>query len=411
MKVPMADEKADGKLGIWFIGAGGNVATTATLGLLALQQRLAPKGGLVSELPPFAGLPLVEWDQLVVGGHEIRRPNLRATAHRLAEERVVPEALVEACTGDLAAVESRIAPGIAYHCGDAIRQLAEVTLHDDEKVAPRELITRLQADITAFMEQNRLRGAVVVNVASTEPTFGGSLPEAWPEVEPLLDRVGEAVAASTLYAIAALELGLPFVNFTPSVGAALPAIEDLAKRKKICHAGGDGKTGETLLKTVLAPMFAHRNLEVLSWVGHNIFGNLDGRILDNPANRQTKVATKDRVLASTLGYDPQTLVSIEYIESLGDWKTAWDHIHFRGFLGTLMTLQFTWQGSDSALAAPLVLDLVRLVELAARRGEIGAVAPLAAFFKRPLGATSNDFAEQHRALVEWASASAGVAHR
>ena len=138
--------------------------------------------------------------------------------------------------------------------------------------------------------------------------------------------------------------------------------------------GCDGKTGETLLKSVLAPMFARRNLQVMSWVGHNIFGNMDGRVLDDPANKQAKIASKDHLLGEILGYRPQTLVSIEYIESLGDWKTAWDHIHFAGFLGTPMTMQFIWQGCDSVLAAPLVLDLVRLTELARRRGEIGAAA-------------------------------------
>ena len=178
---------------------------------------------------------------------------------------------------------------------------------------------------------------------------------------------------------------MPFVNFTPSIGASPAAIDDLAQQRKVCHAGQDGKTGETLMKTVLAPMFAHRNLEVMSWVGHNIFGNLDSRVLDNPANRASKMETKDQVLQGVLGYDPQTLVTIESIESLGDWKTAWDHIHFRGFLGTPMTLQFTWQGADSALAAPLVLDLVRLVERSSRAGEIGALSHLASFFKSPLG--------------------------
>src|SRR5690606_30786203 len=155
--------------------------------------------------------------------------------------------------------------------------------------------------------------------------------------------------ASTLDAIAALQLSHPYINFSPSVGASPAAVGELALERGVCHAGQDGKTGETLLKTVLAPMFACRNLEVMSWVGHNIFGNLDAVVLDDPENRASKIRTKDRVLAGTLGYEPETLVSIERIASLGDWKTAWDHIHFRGFLGTFMTLQFTWQGSDSAL--------------------------------------------------------------
>lgn len=394
---------AEKKLGVWLIGGCGNVATTATVGLVALQKKLAPTIGLVTELADFAPLELVAWDQLVVGGHDIRTPDLGTAAKRLADERVVPRELVEACAGELAEISTRIAPGIAYHSGEAIRNLADVPLVNDDEVAPRELIQRLQRDLTQFAESNRLRGVVVVNVASTEPPFAGALPASWRELAPRLEERGFAIPASTLYAIAAMELGMAFVNFTPSPGANFSALEDLAKQKKICHAGQDGKTGETLMKTVLAPMFAHRNLDVMSWVGHNIFGNLDGRILDNPDNRAAKVATKDRVLGGTLGYDPQTLVSIEYIESLGDWKTAWDHVHFRGFLGTFMTLQFTWQGCDSALAAPLVLDLVRLVDVGTQRGETGAISALASFFKSPLGTSEHDFAKQFAELLEWVS--------
>ncbi|MCS7270256.1 MAG: inositol-3-phosphate synthase, partial [Gemmataceae bacterium] len=165
----------------------------------------------------------------------------------------------------------------------------------------------------------------------------------------------------------------------------------------------DLKTGETLLKSVLAPLFARRHLRVLSWVGHNILGNRDGWILNDPENKASKVKSKDALLAELLGYKPQSLVSIEYVESLDDWKTAWDHIHFEGFLGTKMTLQFIWQGCDSLLAAPLVLDLVRLVALAQRCGEAGALPWLASFFKNPLAATTHDFTYQFALLEQWAA--------
>jgi myo-inositol-1-phosphate synthase len=142
----------------------------------------------------------------------------------------------------------------------------------------------------------------------------------------------------------------------------------------------------------------------MSWVGHNIFGNMDGKVLDDPRNKKTKVVSKDRLLGEILGYDPQTHISIEYIESLGDWKTAWDHVHFQGFLGTPMALQFTWQGCDSILAAPLVLDLVRFTDLARRRGETGLLTFLASFFKSPLGTTQNNFVKQFQMLEDWAAA-------
>ena len=176
----------------------------------------------------------------------------------------------------------------------------------------------------------------------------------------------------------------------------------MAELRETCHAGHDGKTGETLLKSVLAPMFLQRNLEVMSWVGHNIFGNMDGQVLDDPINKETKVVSKDKLLGTILGYSPQTHVSIEYIKSLGDWKTAWDHIHFKGFLGTPMKLMFTWQGCDSLLAAPLVLDLVRFTDCAQARGDRGLLKFLASFFKSPHGVKSQDFGRQFQMLLDWA---------
>src|SRR5205085_10795859 len=119
---------------------------------------------------------------------------------------------------------------------------------------------------------------------------------------------------SSLYAYAALDLGFPYVNFTPSLGAGVPALEELARKRKATVCGKDGKTGETMLKSVLAPMFAARNLHVMSWVGHNIFGNCDGVVLNDPANKASKVKSKDALLSQIVGYKPQSLVTIEYIE-------------------------------------------------------------------------------------------------
>ena len=150
-------------------------------------------------------------------------------------------------------------------------------------------------------------------------------------------------------------------------------------------------------------MFAYRNLKILSWVGHNIFGNRDGQVLDDPANKASKIQTKDQVVSSIVGYKPQTLVSIEYIESLDDWKTAWDHIHFQGFLGVKMMMQFTWQGCDSLLAAPLVIDLARLALLSQRRGEVGVLKHLACFFKSPMGTAEHDFFKQFAMLQNYVS--------
>jgi myo-inositol-1-phosphate synthase len=242
---------------------------------------------------------------------------------------------------------------------------------------------------------------IVLNVSSTEPPFAvGAAHRHWDTLNAAMADGGSALLpASSIYAAAALRSGYTYINFTPSLGASVQALHELAESTGALHAGKDGKTGETLMKTVLAPMFAHRNLKVMSWVGHNIFGNRDAQILDDPANKSSKVQTKDQVINQILGYKPSTLVTIENLPDMGDWKTAWDHIHFQGFLGTRMTLQFIWQGCDSVLAAPLAIDLARLADLEKRRGGRGLMRHLACFFKSPEGVEENDFFKQFDHLL------------
>jgi myo-inositol-1-phosphate synthase len=392
------------RTGIWFIGARGGVAATATLGLLALQKGLTQTTGLVSALKQFDGVDFSPWDSFVVGGHEIREGTVAEAVDRLhTDSHVFDSATLDECKSDLQQVDARIRWGTLANCGPTISGLAGAALEQYAAETPSAAIKRLQRDLREFQQENSVERVVVVNLSSTEPADASQkVPETWQDLDKQIANDSCELPASSLYAIAALDLGMAYVNFTPSLGASPAAIQQLAELRGTCHAGQDGKTGETLLKSVLAPMFAARYLEVMSWVGHNIFGNLDGLVLDNPANKAAKVKNKDQLVGSILGYEPQSLVSIEYIRSLGDWKTAWDHIHFRGFLGTPMTLQLTWQGCDSLLAAPLVLDLVRFVELSRRRGEVGLLSHLGSFFKRPLGLEDHDFSRQFSLLCNWA---------
>ncbi len=397
-------DRMKSKIGVWFLGACGGVATTTIVGLAALRRGLAGNQGLVSQLPQFHKLDLIDWDQFVIGGHDIRKTTLFQEAMQLARvSRAIDPVLIEKCRDDLAEIDKNIRPGVLFNVGPTIAQFADASLRETRET-PRASIQRVQRDLQAFRQQHSLEQVIVVNVASTEPPVDASqLPQLASELLPMLEsRETCPLAASSLYAIAALELGCPYINFTPSLGSAPAAICELAIEHQTCHMGHDGKTGETLLKSALAPMFANRNLEVMSWVGHNIFGNMDGKVLDDPANKKTKVVSKDRLLSEIFGYTPQTHVSIEYIESLGDWKTAWDHIHFRGFLGTPMILQFVWQGCDSLLAAPLVIDLIRFTQRAHRAGQHGLLTFLASFFKSPLGVSEHNFVKQFELLEAWA---------
>lgn len=394
---------ADGKRGLWLIGARGGVATTVSVGLceLAADPGGSAALGLITDTPDFANADAVGWDQWVVGGHELRSGSLADAARELeGQNGAMPSGLADRHRERLVQIDNRIRSGVRYRSGATIDALSGGRIAD---ASPRELIDQIKEDLVSFRTDNDLASVVVVLLSSTEPWIEeASLPADWATLQPTLASADDCpLRASSLYAIAAIESGMPLVNFTPSLGASCAAISQLAAERGVPIAGRDGKTGETLLKSVLAPMFAQRALRVDSWVGHNLLGNRDGAVLSDPANKQSKIATKDALLAQLLGYTPQSLVSIESIESLGDWKTAWDHVHFRGFLGVPMTLQFTWQGCDSALAAPLVLDLARLISLAESRGEAGPINAFAPFFKSPDGVTTHDFAMQFQHLSRW----------
>ena len=394
---------AQKQIGLWLIGAKGGVATTVMTGLAALARGLVEPIGLITETKDFHSLNLIDWNDIVVGGHDIRNESLLDEAHRMwTVSRAIPPGVLESVTPDLVDIETRLRPGTVLASGTSIQAIASLP---ESKVAktPRSIIDQIRTDILDFAETNDVERVVVVNLASTEPPWSSPIPDNFDELSPLLERASESspLPTSSLYAIAAFEADAAYINFTPSTGATPQALNSLAQQRGLPHAGCDGKTGETLLKSVLAPMFRDRHLNVMSWVGHNIFGNLDGKILDDPSNKAAKVKSKDHLLANLLPTTPQTLVSIEFIESLGDWKTAWDHIHFEGFLGTPMTMQFTWQGCDSILAAPLVIDLIRLVDRARLAGEAGSLPWLASFFKSPLNCHEQGFAAQMTMLHDW----------
>ncbi|MED7930571.1 inositol-3-phosphate synthase [Nonomuraea sp. LP-02] len=371
------------KLGVWLIGARGSVATTAIVGASALRAGAATSQGCVTESPGFPG-DLAPLAGLTFGGHDITETSLRKRAEQLGRAGVISPDLPELLAADLDAADAEIRPGhVAGHGGRAAARLID--------------------DIAGFRARHGLARVVVVNVSSTEPPW-----DPRPEFERLAD-LEERLAAqddvlppSSLYAYAAFHAGCGYVEFTPSTGPALPALAELAARQGVPYAGRDGKTGETLVRSALAPMFADRALRVHSWSGLNLLGGGDGATLADPAARSSKRLSKDQVVAKVMGGPVEGETHIDYVPDLGEWKTAWDHVSFEGFLGVRMTLQFTWQGCDSALAAPLVLDLARLVARAHEKGRHGVLPELGYFFKSPLGTDEHALAAQYARLRAFA---------
>lgn len=387
------------RTGLWLVGARGSVATTATVGLLALRAGLVEPIGCVTEHPPLASVALPDWRGLVVGGHDITDTPLDKRAELLAAGGVLPHRLLSGVRDGLRAVEAELRPGYhpASHRGPQI-----------------QAARRLAEDLRCFQERHSLARVVVVNVSSTEPPVPAQPEHA--DLDALEVALGDPGAAvlppSALAAYAALQAGCSFVDFTPSVGTRFPALVQLAQQRRLPLAGSDGKTGETLVKSALAPMFADRALRVRSWAGINLLGGGDGATLGDPEAAASKLASKARGVCALLGDGVIAPLHIDNVPDLGDWKTAWDHISFTGFLGARMTLQFTWTGCDSALAAPLVLDLARLTAAGQAAGYGGALPALAFFFKDPMTdgePVPHGLAEQAAALHRWAAALPQVA--
>lgn len=372
--------------GVWLVGGRGSVAVTALVGALAMRGGLAGPVGCVTESPQFTGAGLPALTDLVFGGHDLSPVPLAKKAEALAHAGVVPGALVGALGEELAVAEHELRP---------------VPMARDQA----ETAALMAADLTAFRERHRLRRVVVVNVATTEPAVTQHPAHSdLDALEAALSGPEPVLPPSSLAAYAAFRAGCPFVDFTPSTGTRLPALDRLAARRCVPYAGNDGKTGETLVRSVLAPMFAMRNLRVRTWSGTNLLGGGDGANLAEPGPNAAKAASKQKVLRETLGYVPQGDTRIDYLEDAGDFKTAWDLVTFEGFLGRRMRVDFTWHGCDSALAAPLVLDLARLAAAAHQAGRAGALTELAFFFKDPLGRVPHGLADQWRLLCGFADA-------
>jgi myo-inositol-1-phosphate synthase len=247
---------------------------------------------------------------------------------------------------------------------------------------------------------------VLLDLSSTaRPLINASVQHHLDDFNRLLDApISESLALNAvnvgnLYAYAAISELCPCVNFTPSTTFDIPALITLAEQLKVPLCGKDGKTGQTLYKTALAPLFKQRALKVKGWYSTNILGNRDGEVLDQPEHRQTKIESKQNVLAELLGEDDfDHQVHIHYYKPRGDAKEAWDNIDFEGWFGVPMQMKINWLGSDSILAAPLAADLVRWMIYFHQRGDGGVISELASYFKSPLSFDHHHFFEQVTAL-------------
>ena len=393
------------KVGVLIIGVNGAVASTLIAGVELMVRGLAPRIGMVTE-PTDAKiqesltdlLSFAPLEDLVFAGWDVRFPNVYQGA---LHHKVLSQDVLASVRPQL----EKIVPWPALFSRSYSENVVGDNLMRDE--ASRDGIESLIRNIETFRRRESLTRLVMVNLASTETHVDMTSAHASLDAfEAALDQSSPAITPAMRYFYAACQLGIPYCNFTPSL-TNVPALAELARRTKTPYTGMDGKTGQTLVKTALAPMLRVRRLRINGWFSTNVLGNNDGLVLDSPGANKTKVLSKASVLDPIVGYPVANhQVHIHYYKPRGDSKEAWDSIDIEGFAGVPMQLKVNFLCQDSILAAPLVIDLVRLLDVAKHVGESGIQRQLSLFFKSPFHAEGetpvHDLFKQEQLLLQWA---------
>jgi myo-inositol-1-phosphate synthase len=393
------------RLGVVIVGVNGAVSSTLIAGVELMARGLVPRIGMVTEpneakiqeslTELFDFTPL---ENIVFGGWDVRFPNVYEGA---LTHKVLPKEQLTLVRDRLEAITPW--PGVFQ------RAYAENVQgdHTVQVAGHRQELSVLKRHIEDFKRAKGVDRVVMVNLASTESYLEQApVHTSLKAFEAGLDKNDPAITPAMRYFYAAADLGIPYCNFTPSY-TNIPALAELAAKTQTPYAGMDGKTGQTLLKTVLAAMMRVRRLYIEGWYSTNVLGNNDGLVLDSPASNKTKVMSKSSVLDSIVGYQVKNhQVHIHYYKPRGDSKEAWDNIDIVGFAGLPMQMKVNFLCQDSALAAPLVVDLVRLLDVAKKVGESGIQRQLSIFFKSPFAGPGetpvHDLFKQEQLLLDWA---------
>jgi myo-inositol-1-phosphate synthase len=390
---------AKGKLGILLVGLGA-VSTTTIAGVLAVRKGLANPIGSLTQMGTIRlgkrtegrspkineTVPLVDLDNIVFGGWDIFEENSYQAARTAG---VLEPSLLDQIRPELEA----ITPMTAVFDQRYVKRLDGPNVKKGKN--KRDLAEQLRADIRAFKKDNNLDRLVMVWCGSTEVFMKESAAhQSVDAFEKALEANDPSIPSSMVYTYAALMEDVPFANGAPNLSVDVPAMMSLAQQKRLPICGKDFKTGQTWIKTVIAPGIKARLLGVEGWYSTNILGNRDGEVLDDPESFKTKEESKKSVLDYILQphlypglyEDLHHVVRINYYPPRGDNKEGWDNIDLVGWLGYKMQLKINFLCRDSILAAPIVLDLALFLDLAKRAGMSGIQEWLSFYFKSPMHA-------------------------
>jgi myo-inositol-1-phosphate synthase len=390
---------AEGKLGILLVGLGA-VSTTVIAGVLAIRKGLAKPIGSLTEMgtvrlgkrtdgtsPTIREfVPLAPLNDIVFGGWDIFEDNCYEAAKHAG---VLDEKLLDQVKGELSA----ITPMPAVFDRHYVKRLDGPNVKKGKN--KKDLAEQLIADIRKFKTDKKCARLVLIWAGSTEIFLTESeCHKSLAAFEKGLEQDDPGISPSQIYAYAAIKEGLPYGNAAPNLSAEVPALRELAAKTGSPICGNDMKTGQTLIKTIIAPGLKARLIGVAGWYSTNILGNRDGEVLDDPESFKSKEESKKGALDyifqphlyPDLYKDISHVVRINYYPPRGDNKEGWDNIDIFGWLNYPMQLKINFLCRDSILAAPIVLDVALFLDLAKRAGFSGIQEWLSFYFKSPMHA-------------------------
>jgi myo-inositol-1-phosphate synthase len=399
LTTPVDIRPAQGKLGVLLPGLGA-VATTFIAGVESVRRGLAEPVGSVTQLQTIRlgkrtedrtprirdFVPLASLDQLVFGAWD-PIPDDALQSARVA--RVLEDRDIEPVADFL----REIRPMAAVFDAEYVKRLSGSNVKTG--ATKLELGEQLREDIRRFRDEHGCDRLVMIWCGSTEVFLERSAAHQSLEAfEAAMEENDPAIAPSMIYAWAALKEGVPYANGAPNLSVDFPALHELAAVNRVPIAGKDFKTGQTLIKTIMAPGLKARMLGLSGWFSTNILGNRDGEVLDDPESFKTKEESKLGVLEHILQPEmyPELYgnvyhkVRINYYPPRGDNKEGWDNLDIFGWMGYPMQIKIDFLCRDSILAAPIVLDLALFLDLAARAGMWGTQEWLSFYFKSPMHA-------------------------
>lgn len=360
----MVGRAGGGPVGVMLVGALGMTASAVIGGAIAMKRGVVPEQFGVTEHPAFAAVPLVSTADLKFGGWDLRPAS---AADVLQSYGHLPPAVIDAVSNDDVAVSPGLWTPSDYPLDDEGFARRPQSLGEGARV--------VAADIEAFRTVTDATEVIVVFLGTPS-----SLVAPWIDAD--LDALrSEVVPTEMMYAVGAVDAGAHFIDFTPSAALDSHAVWAHAEKAGVQVAGRDGSTGQTMMKVTIGELLTRRGIDVEGWYSTNMLGNRDGLVLSQPDYGRAKIADK----AGALDHRQPRFhkVAIEYLPPWGDAKEAWDAIECTTWLGAPLSIRINWRGLDSQLAAPMVLDLVRLVQRGIASDLRGFQPQLGFFFKRP----------------------------